>query len=132
MIHLEKTAIPKVLADNASNWTKEYCACLAMGDIPDNKLASAYNNPTIKRALEIETSGKCVYCESKVKHNSHGDIEHILPKNKDARPDLCFSWENLTLACGQCNQSGKGDYYSVAIPLINPYVDYPEKHFKAY
>ena len=37
-----------------------------------------------------ETHGKCAYCESKIKHIDYGDIEHILPKNKNARPDLCY------------------------------------------
>jgi uncharacterized protein (TIGR02646 family) len=131
MIRLVKTAIPKVLADNCDKWTKEYCDCFSRGEIPDKKLATAYNKPAVKKALEAETNGKCAYCECKIKHNSHGDIEHILPKNKDARPDLCFEWDNLTLACAKCNQSEKKDYYDVALPLINPYIDYPENRFVA-
>ena len=131
MIRLKKSAKPKILAENADKWTKLYCDCIAQGCKPDKTLATKYNHPTIKKALEHETNEKCAYCESKITHVYHGDIEHILPKNKNARPDLCFEWDNLTLACAKCNQSGKGDYYNVALPLINPYTDYPEKHFQA-
>ena len=132
MIRLEKTAVPKILSDNAEKWTKEYCDCLNRGEVPIKNLATAYNKPEIKAALESETNGKCAYCESKVKHIAHGDIEHFLPKNKNARPDLCFAWSNLTFACQQCNQTGKRDYYCVELPLINPYEDYPENHFRSH
>jgi 5-methylcytosine-specific restriction endonuclease McrA len=132
MVHLVKNVQPKILADNADKWTKEYLDCIARGVKPSKTLATAYNKPEIKKALEEETHGKCAYCESKVKHISPGDIEHILPKNKNARPDLCFVWDNLTFACEDCNRSGKHDYYEPDLPLINPYVDYPENHFKAF
>ena len=132
MVHLVKNVQPKILADNADKWTKEYLDCIARGVKPSKTLATAYNKPEIKKALEEETHGKCAYCESKVKHISPGDIEHILPKNKNARPDLCFVWDNLTFACEDCNSSGKHDYYEPDLPLINPYVDYPENHFEAF
>ncbi|MCL2378891.1 MAG: HNH endonuclease [Defluviitaleaceae bacterium] len=131
MIHIKKTAKPKILADNAEKWTKEYLCCIASGKEPEKRLANAYNHPEVKMALKKETHGKCAYCESKIMHIDYGDIEHILPKNKNARPDICFEWSNLTLACSKCNRSGKGSYYNVNFPLINPYSDYPEVHFRA-
>ena len=131
MIRLEKTDKPNVLVKNAERWKSEYMSCIASGIKPKESLATAYNHHTIKKALEMETHDKCAYCESKITHVSHGDIEHILPKNKDARPDLCYEWSNLTLACEKCNQSGKGTYYNENCQLINPYVDYPEEHFLA-
>ena len=130
MIKLKKGDKPQVLVDNAAAWTKEYCACLDAGKKPSQQVATRYNDPTIKTALEKETSGKCAYCESKMKHVSYGDIEHILPKNKDARPDLYVEWSNLTLACEQCNRSGKRQYYDPNLPLINPYSDKPDEHFQ--
>ena len=92
-------------------------------------MVSRYKEPTIKATLEKETHEKCAYCESKMKHITYGDIEHILPKNKDARPDLYVEWTNLTLACEQCNRSGKRTYYNPQLLLINPYTDDPEQHF---
>jgi len=128
---LSKHQKPKVLIDNAAMWTKMYCECLASGQEPDKDLATKYNHPEIKQALEDETHGKCAYCESKIRHISYGDIEHILPKNKDARPELYVEWSNLTLSCEQCNRSGKRTYYNPQLPLINPYNDDPEKNFQA-
>ena len=58
-----------------------------------------------------------------------GDIEHILPKCKDARPDLYVEWSNLTLACEVCNRVNKRDYYNPNIPLVNPYEDNPNEFF---
>jgi len=129
MIKLEKRPEPKILIDNAKNWTEEYCKCLDNNEKPNSVIAHRYNHPEIKDALEHETHGKCAYCESYIKHVSYGDIEHILPKNKNARPDLYVTWSNLTLSCELCNRSGKGTYYNPKMPLINPYIDNPEDHF---
>ena len=124
MIAIKKSKIPQVLADNAERWTSLYCTSQR------DHVATKYNHPDIKQALRKETFDKCAYCESKVTHIDHGDIEHILPKSK--RPDLCFEWSNLTFACTKCNRPpGKGDYYNEDYPLINPYIDDPDKHFYA-
>lgn len=130
MIRIKKNEKPKILVDNEIAWTKEYCDCLAAGNKPGEEVANRYNEPSIKDALEKETHGKCAYCESKIKHISYGDIEHILPKNKNARPDLYVKWENLTLACEQCNRSGKRTYYDPQMLLINPYIDEPSEHLR--
>lgn len=130
MIKLSKLSKPQILVDHASEWTKEYCDCLSNGVKPSSEIANRYNDQEIKSALEMETNGKCAYCESKIKHISYGDIEHILPKNANARPDLYVEWTNLTLACEQCNRSGKRQYYDPAKPLINPYQDNPDDHFQ--
>lgn len=106
--------------------TPSYCACLNAGNKPSDTVANRYNHPEIKTALEKETHEKCAYCESKIKHISYGDIEHILPKNRDARPDLYVEWANLTLSCEQCNRSGKRTYYNPKLSLVNPYTDAPE------
>lgn len=129
MIKLKKGPEPKILIDNAEKWTEEYRKCLDNNEKPSSTIANRYNRSEIKSALEEETHGKCAYCESYIKDISYGDVEHILPKNKDARPDLYVTWSNLTLSCEICNRSGKGTYYNTKIPLINPYVDNPEDHF---
>lgn len=129
MRKIRKLKKPQVLVINAAKWTQEYCACLATGQEPNKEIATRYNEPTIKTTLEKETYGKCAYCESKIKHITYGDIEHILPKNKNARPDLYVEWSNLTLACEQCNRSGKKTYYNPQLMLLNPYIDDPEEHF---
>lgn len=128
MIKLKKSKKTQVLIENAQTWTMEYCRNIESNQEATTKLANKYNEPSIKKALEEETHEKCAYCESKFKHVSYGDIEHILPKNKNARPDLYADWDNLTLACEQCNRSGKRTYYNPTLPLINPYVDDPEQY----
>ena len=130
MIKIKKSPKPKILADNAVTWTQEYCSYLSTGQTPLDKVSTRYNDPSIKEALEKEIHGKCAYCESKIKHISYGDIEHILPKNKDARPDLYVEWSNLTLSCEQCNRSGKRTYFDEKLPLINPYTDVPSQHLQ--
>ncbi len=125
MIKISKMPKPQVLIDNANTWTKEYCDCIKAGKEPSKEIKYRYNHPEIKHALEKETHGKCAYCESKIKSVAYGDIEHILPKNKNARPELYVEWNNLTLACEQCNRAGKGTYYEPNLPLVNPYTDAP-------
>ena len=129
MIRLEKLPIPKVLADNEEQWTEEYVACITAGEKPPKALVRSYAHPSIKKVLEEDTHKKCAYCESKMLSTSYGDIEHILPKSK--RPDLCFTWANLTLACEKCNRHHKNDYYNEEFPLVNPYVDDPDRYFVA-
>lgn len=130
MRKIEKTPKPQILIDHAKEWTTEYCACLNAGNKPSDTVANRYNHPEIKSALEKETHEKCAYCESKIKHISYGDIEHILPKNKNARPDLYVEWTNLTLSCEQCNRSGKRTYYNPQLSLVNPYTDAPEEFLR--
>lgn len=128
MIKLQKIKKPPILEENAEKWTIEYCRYIKNNQEPPVQLATKYNDLSIKLTLEKETYGKCVYCESKIKHITYGDIEHILPKNKDARPDLYVDWDNLTLACEQCNRSGKRTYYDPELPLVNPYIDEPSRY----
>lgn len=101
---------------------------IPFGQLMD-EISYRYNHPDIKAALEEEITGKCAYCESKIKHIEFGDIEHILPKKKTARPDLYVEWSNLTLACEVCNRTYKKDYYDPQNPLVNPYVDDPNDFF---
>lgn len=127
MIKLEKLDEPQILKDNATEWTEEYIKYIEEGkDIPEN-VKKRYTHPEIKERLLKETNGKCAYCESKFTHICPGDIEHILPKNKEAHPELYVAWNNLTLSCETCNRSGKRTYNNDLEPLLNPYIDKIEK-----
>lgn len=129
MIKLKKRAKPNVLVQNEQSWTTEYVNCIKNGETPSDTVKYRYKHRDIKKELEKETHGKCAYCESKITHTEYGDIEHILPKNKNARPDLYVNWNNLTLACTLCNRDGKRDYYDPKAPLVNPYIDDPDDCF---
>lgn len=131
MIKLIKLPEPDILKDNKEKWTKEYLQLIENDEEIPATIKNRYNRPEIKNQLILETHGKCAYCESKIPHISYGDIEHILPKNKNARPDLYVEWSNLTYSCEACNRTRKKDYYSEEEPLINPYLDNIDEFFIA-
>ena len=83
-----------------------------------------YRHPSIKTRLKSETYGKCVYCESKIGHNTPGDVEHIIPVSKNR--ERIFVWENMTIACAECNRR-KRDYFEPECMFINPYDDEVER-----
>jgi len=92
---------------------------------PEALTRKDYKHPLNKEALRKSTSGKCMYCESKMEHNSFSLVEHIKPKSKF--PELEFVWDNLGFSCEWCN-TNKSDKYDEAIPFINPYNENPEEH----
>ena len=115
MRRLDKSACPDVLERNGVRWLHEFL------EEPNNATRRyRYRHPSIKRRLKNETYAKCVYCESKIGHNTPGDTEHIKPVSK-ACQDI-FVWENLTIACTECNRR-KSDYYDMNCMLLNPYTD---------
>lgn len=132
MIKLTKAGEPKALKVAKEKFLDEYLSYFQYengGYVKTNKipknLSDKYNIGTVKNVLNLETNGKCAYCESKLKHISFGDIEHISPKIY--RPDLVFEWSNITLACEECNRTRKKDYYSTSEPLVNPYTEDPHE-----
>jgi len=127
MIEITKGPTPQVLIDNCAVWTARWVRHILYQDVISETDKSRYRHADIKVALQIEAHGKCVYCESKITHVYFGDVEHILPKRKI--PELFVSWHNLALACAVCNNA-KGDYYSAAVPLIDPYEDKPSLHLR--
>lgn len=125
MIRLSKGATPEVLQANAVTWTTELLAKVQEGTKPTDAEGARYRHPQIKAALLLETHGKCAYCESKLKHIHHGDVEHIFPKSLD--PTLRFAWDNLTIACEICNQN-KSNKDPTANFIIDPYKVEPTAH----
>ena len=72
-----------------------------------------YKSSDVKEALDAIYHKKCAYCEKKLWDTVRA-IEHYRPKNKrDDKTTKCnnsnayywlaFSWDNLLLACSQCN-----------------------------
>ena len=126
MIKLEKGDEPAVLSRHAVKWTSVVLRKVAAGGTPTKAEKSRYNHQDIKQALIVETHRKCAYCESKLRHITYGDIEHVVPKSSDQ--SKWFSWPNLTLACDVCNTNkakapGEGETF------IDPYKVDPEEHF---
>lgn len=122
MILILKGEKPQVLVDNEATWLEEYMTAMAMGlPVPDT-IRYRYRHRDIKLALRLEAYGKCVYCESKV---AVGETDHVLPVKH--RADLIVDWENLLLACKECNNN-KGHYFSLEEPLIDPSREEPGEH----
>ncbi len=91
-------------------------------------ISDLYKDDRMKRIYKADDGpfhGKCAYCESKVKENQPGDIEHFRPKGRiqdgDRKPVmiqrddgsmvqhlgyywLAYNWKNLLLACADCNR----------------------------
>ncbi|MGO7301380.1 HNH endonuclease [Rhizobium ruizarguesonis] len=125
MIKLEKLPEPQVLVTNGEQWTAAIVAKLGTGEKLTNTEKTRYRHAGIKAVLVEETSGKCAYCESKLLHIHHGDVEHVVPKS--LQPELTVEWDNLTLACEICNQK-KSDLDPNAEHIIDPYVTDPADH----
>lgn len=115
MRKLTKLEKPAVLEENEIEWLAQWLA-----DKASTLKKSRYRHPDIKQTLIAETGWKCVYCESKLGHNTPGDIEHKVPSSKEE--NLHFAWENLTVACTECNRR-KNNFYDPNAPFIDPYID---------
>src|SRR5260221_8924791 len=126
MIRLKKSPKPEYLARNASEWARVLLEKLAVNQVPSPTEKSRYRHPDIHAELISETHGKCAYCESRLLHIHHGDVEHIYPKS--LAPAKTFEWKNLTLACEICNQN-KSDKDPLMEHMIDPYEDDPENYF---
>ncbi|ENU56882.1 hypothetical protein L291_3211 [Acinetobacter guillouiae MSP4-18] len=124
MIKLIKLDKPAVLIKHSNKWKAQLLKNLDAGIASTNYLLSRYSDPEIKHKIIEETAGKCAYCESKLLHIHHGDIEHIFPKSLDQSQR--YEWNNLTLACEICNQN-KSDKDPNLRNILNPYLDEPEK-----
>jgi len=115
MRNLAKAIAPQIITDNEANWLEQLASD---PDSATNK--SRYRHPEIKAAIRDEAHNKCIYCESKLGHNTPGDVEHYLPSSR--HPHLRFNWLNLGLACTECNRR-KGVYCHDEVPFLNPFKD---------
>lgn len=121
MIRLTKTAVPAILEEHWTDWTQTLLEKCGTGEKPTQVELGRYNHPDIKNALLAETHSKCAYCESKVRHVTYGDVEHITPKS--SAPERRFEWANLTIACDVCN-TNKLHHEDV----LDPHAINPEDH----
>lgn len=129
MIKLNKLQEPEILRTNKTQWTEDYKTAKSCKSSDLETLKSRYRHPDIKKQILLETSEKCAYCESKIRHIYPGDVEHIKPKSEFE--DNIFEWFNLTLSCGECNRRKLANY-DEDIGVINPYLDEPDDHLSAH
>jgi uncharacterized protein (TIGR02646 family) len=160
MIRVQKSATPpEGFAEKAAAETKHLHALYnggqrAFGE--EDFKASIYQS--VKAKLSEQHHGKCCYCETKTRENSHykGDVEHYRPKAKStqSRSDthqnegyywLAYDWDNLLYACETCNRKYKRTLFPLAKPehrakshnddiaheeplLLHPAHDDPKEH----
>jgi hypothetical protein len=115
MRNLHKLNKPDILSNKEIQWLADFLA-----DPTNNTNKLRYRHKDIKNQLKLETNDKCIYCECKIGHNTPGDIEHKIPSSK--APNLRFDWNNLSIACTECNRR-KNDYYVTGADFIDPYID---------
>lgn len=115
MRNINKLDEPAVLEQNKASWLAQL-----LEDRASNYRKTKYRHPEIKTALVTETGSKCVYCESKIGHNTPGDVEHKVPVSFNI--ERIFEWSNLTIACTECNRR-KNDYFEEDNEFLDPYTD---------
>jgi len=117
VIRLNRRAAPSELTEElVHELTEKY---------KENRKASVWDKPFIKKALLELSHGKCCYCETKLGEESkYLTVDHFHHKND--YPDEVVVWENLFPACSRCN-SKKGTHNTYRYPVINPTVDDPKE-----
>lgn len=113
MVHIERLPKPGILVKKENEWTEKF---LASGKSrPDN---SKYAHDEIKSLLFAMSSGKCFYCERKISHE-HYEIDHFIEVSDVRGKELAFYWDNLFLACENCNRKLNNQTISVD-SVLNP------------
>ncbi|UHG90134.1 hypothetical protein [Spirosoma oryzicola] len=160
MIRINKAeaAIPAILdsggaGDTETNYLK---ANFDAGDFEFVFKSHIYGHEDVKKTLVEIQHGKCCFCEARVDHTSHGDVEHFRPKGgyqvseglpliKPGYYWLAYDFNNLFFACEKCNQSYKKNYFPLDDEskrakshhddytqeyslIIHPELDDPEQH----
>jgi uncharacterized protein (TIGR02646 family) len=126
MIRIVKPAAPAVLLTKGAAAREKLCEAFKNVARTFNFDKTIYAAKEVKDALLAAQHWKCAFCESFVRHISHGDVEHFRPKagykQKETddlkRPGyywLAYEWDNLFFSCQLCNQSFKQNLF----PLKN-------------
>lgn len=128
MIRVEKPEqAPRILRERGQRTTEANHQAFEDGERNFDFDSSLYGAKSVKNALIKAQHGKCAFCESKIRHVDHGDVEHYRPKGGFRQGNgepleqpgyfwLAYVWENLFLACALCNQSFKRNLFPVADP----------------
>ena len=131
MIRVTKSStVPGPLSGSTSRGAKatlKLCRDHDAGVIDHEFSSKIYGDKKVKATLIADQSGKCLFCEAKINHTQHGDVEHFRPKGgytesangvliKPGYYWLAYEWSNLTFGCQICNQIHKKNYF----PLLNP------------
>jgi uncharacterized protein (TIGR02646 family) len=118
MRYIKRLSKPEILEQKEQEWTDKF---LKSGkDRPDN---SKYGHDEIKSVLFAMSHHKCYYCEQVLK-GSKQEIDHFIEVKE--RKDLAYNWENLYLACENCNNKLPNRDIAVT-DVLNPCIDSDEE-----
>lgn len=122
MRHIERLPKPAILRDKQAEWQEKYEERLAENSQtrPDN---NKYAYKDIKDRLYAMSYGKCFYCETKLS-GGNKEVDHFIEVAIDH--SKAYEWENLYLACSNCNDKMDHD----AIPVteaLDPCCDSDEE-----
>ena len=95
MRYIERIAKPKILEQKADTWREAFVG--SDKKRPDN---SKYAHRQVRDSLNAMSFRKCFYCERKLKDIPE-EIDHFIEVAE--RKELAYEWENLYLACDNCN-----------------------------
>lgn len=95
MRYIKRLPKPQILVDKDSEWTSNFL--LSDKKRPDS---SKYRHAEILSTLNSMSFHKCFYCEQKLK-GIPSEVDHFV--EVDEKREWAFSWDNLYLACNNCN-----------------------------
>jgi hypothetical protein len=118
---------PRILRERGQRTTETNQQAFVNGERTFSFHSSIYGAKSVKSALIKGQHDKWAFCESKISHIAHGDVEHYRPKGGVRQDDadrleqpgcfwLAYAWENLFFACQLCNQRFKKNLF----PLVDP------------
>ena len=129
MIKIDKStvSIPAILASQGKG-DKETAKLIAAFDAGNTTFSfdkSIYAHKSVKELLRAVQYNKCCFCEARINHISHGDVEHFRPKAGYQIDDnqalikpgyywLAYDFSNLFFCCQICNQTYKKNYFPLA------------------
>jgi uncharacterized protein (TIGR02646 family) len=113
MIHIDRLPKPDILIEKEIEWTENF---INSGEKrPHN---SKYGHQQIRTRLYSMSSNKCFYCERKLTGVSK-EIDHFIEVSDPIGKSLAFNWDNLFLACNNCNDKLYNKDISV-MQVLNP------------
>jgi len=102
MIRIERPQpAPAILLSEGTAEEQSLCDRHDAGEREFHFKPRIYRHPTVLDALNHCHRSKCSYCEQII--DTDGDIEHFRPKA--AYYWLAYRWDNLLLACRDCNSA---------------------------
>ncbi|MBL8218056.1 MAG: HNH endonuclease [Bryobacterales bacterium] len=102
MIRIERLQpAPAILLSEGTAEGQSLCDRHDAGEREFHFKPRIYRHPTVLDALNHCHRSKCSYCEQII--DTDGDIEHFRPKA--AYYWLAYRWDNLLLACRDCNSA---------------------------